>query len=185
MASTDTMAKDVVRGEDRVTSAAGRKVLAVLRIIIGFYFLWAFIDKTFGFGFATAHEKAWIRGGTPAQGFIKFVAAKSPFSGFFNLFANSFGDILFMLGLLAIGTALILGIGLKVTSVAAPLLLLFMYLAEWPIATGGTEDAATNPIVDDHWVMAFAIIFFMLVRAGDTWGLGKWWRGLVDESWLR
>lgn len=35
-------------------------VLGVLRITIGFYFLWAFLDKTFGLGFATPAERSWI-----------------------------------------------------------------------------------------------------------------------------
>ena len=48
-----------------------RKVLAVARIVIGFTFLWAFVDKLFGLGFATPSARAWINGGTPAQGFIK------------------------------------------------------------------------------------------------------------------
>lgn len=56
--------------EQIVTSARARQVLAVARIVIGFTFLWAFIDKLFGLGFATPAERAWINGGTPAQGFI-------------------------------------------------------------------------------------------------------------------
>ena len=34
------------------------KALAVLRISTGFVFLWAFLDKTFGFGYATPSAKA-------------------------------------------------------------------------------------------------------------------------------
>ena len=37
-----------------VAPKPARVVLAALRVVLGFYFLWAFIDKLFGFGFHTA-----------------------------------------------------------------------------------------------------------------------------------
>jgi len=49
-----------------LTKTAAR-ALAVLRITTGFVFLWAFLDKTFGFGYATPSAKAWIHGGSPHQ----------------------------------------------------------------------------------------------------------------------
>ncbi|MFC5822105.1 hypothetical protein ACFPUY_44090, partial [Nonomuraea harbinensis] len=39
-------------------------VWAIARISIGWVFLWAFLDKTFGWGFATPAERAWINGGS-------------------------------------------------------------------------------------------------------------------------
>lgn len=56
--------------EDIITHAGARMVLAAGRLIMGWTFLWAFIDKLFGMGFSTQPEAAWIRGGTPAQGYI-------------------------------------------------------------------------------------------------------------------
>ena len=89
--------------------------------------------------------------------------------------------ILLIIGaLLGIGTALILGIGLKVAAVSGTILLFLMYLAEFPLANGGT-----NPLIDAHILDIIMIITVCLTRAGDTWGLGKWWRGLVGVSWLR
>jgi thiosulfate dehydrogenase (quinone) large subunit len=38
---------------------------AALRISLGWLFLWAFLDKAFDLGHETAHEQAWIRGGSP------------------------------------------------------------------------------------------------------------------------
>ena len=40
-------------------------VLGLLRLIIGWVFFWAFIDKVFGLGFATTAEKAWLAGVSP------------------------------------------------------------------------------------------------------------------------
>lgn len=173
------VAKDAtVYQEQVVTSGLARKVLAVARITIGFTFLWAFLDKTFGLGFATPAERAWLNGGTPAQGFIKGI--EGPFAGFFQGFANPFGDILFMVGLLGIGVALVLGAGLRIAAVTGTLLMLFMYLAEAPFALGGN-----NPVVDSHWHEALLLIVAAVTLSGDTWGVGRIWGRMVGNSWLR
>jgi thiosulfate dehydrogenase [quinone] large subunit len=166
--------------ESIVTRPGVRRVLAVSRVVIGFTFLWAFVDKLFGFGFATPSSRAWINGGTPAQGFIKNI--DGPFHDAFQVFANPFGDWLFMIGLLGIGVAMIAGAGLRIAAVAGTLLMLFMFLAEWPTATalvdGKVVSGSTNPIVDSHWHEALLLIISAVTLAGDTWGLGKWWGSL-------
>src|SRR6266511_711287 len=50
------------------------KFLAVFRVAVGFVFLWAFLDKTFGLGYATPSAKAWINGGSPTKGFLSGLA---------------------------------------------------------------------------------------------------------------
>ena len=182
-----------VQGETQesiVTRSGARKVLAVSRVVIGFTFLWAFLDKLFGFGFATPSSRAWINGGTPAQGFIKNI--EGPFHDVFQIFANPFGDWLFMAGLLGIGVAMIAGAGLRIAAVAGTLLMLFMFLAEWPTATalvdGKVVSGSTNPIVDSHWHEALLLIISAVTLAGDTWGVGKWWGNLgfvKRHGWLR
>ena len=176
--------------ESIVTRSGVRKVLAVSRVVIGFTFLWAFLDKLFGFGFATPSSRAWINGGTPAQGFIKNI--EGPFHDVFQIFANPFGDWLFMAGLLGIGVAMIAGAGLRIAAVAGTLLMLFMFLAEWPTATalvdGKVVSGSTNPIVDSHWHEALLLIISAVTLAGDTWGIGKWWGNLSfvrNHGWLR
>jgi thiosulfate dehydrogenase (quinone) large subunit len=170
--------REVTMQEDIVTRSGVRRTLAIGRIIIGWTFLWAFVDKLFGLGYMTPAENAWINGGTPAQGFINGI--ESPFADFFQLFANPFGDALFMAGLLGIGVAMMTGAGLKIAAVTGTLLLFFMYLAELPLAVGGT-----NPITDSHWIEAMLLIISAVTLSGDTWGLGKWWAGKVGNSWLR
>ena len=166
---------------DIVRSRPARITLGLLRIVLGWYFLWAFIDKIFGFGFLTAPGKGMIDGGNPAQGFMTH--AVGPFAGFFNSISGPWADYVFMFGLLAIGVSLITGCGLKLTAIAAALLLALMYLAEFPL--GADAGIYTNPLTDDHWVDALAIIAFWFTRAGDTFGLGRWWGGKVGDSWLR
>jgi thiosulfate dehydrogenase [quinone] large subunit len=56
-----------------ITTGAAR-FLAVFRVVLGFEFLWAFLDKTFGLGYATPSARAWINGGSPTKGFLSNVA---------------------------------------------------------------------------------------------------------------
>ena len=164
--------------EDIVIRPGARKTLAVSRILIGWVFVWAFVDKLFGLGFATPAERAWINGGTPAQGYINNI--EGPFAGFFQIFANPVGDWLFMLGLLGIGVAVMTGAGLKIAAITGTLLMAFMYLAAIPAVLGGT-----NPITDSHVMEALLLIIPAVTLAGDQWGLGKWWAGKVGNGWLR
>lgn len=164
--------------EQIVTRRSVRRILAVARLVIGFTFLWAFVDKLFGLGFATPADRAWINGGTPAQGFIGGI--EGPFAGLFAMFANPFGDALFMAGLLGIGIAVMAGAGLRIAAVTGTLLMAFMYLAQLPAALGGT-----NPVVDSHWHEALLLIVAAATLSGDTWGVGKTWARVVGNSWLR
>jgi thiosulfate dehydrogenase [quinone] large subunit len=86
-----------------------------------------------------------------------------------------------MLGLLGIGIALILGIGLRIAAVSGTLMMLGMWAAEWPLAkltSAGEPTMSTNPIVDYHIIYALAMIALAAIYAGHTWGLGKPWAKL-------
>ncbi|MEP6481041.1 MAG: DoxX family protein [Rhodoglobus sp.] len=167
-----------------VASPNSRHALALLRLATGFIFLWAFFDKTFGLGFSTPSERAWINGGTPSQGFLKGDAVVGPLKPLFAAIASPASDILFMIGMLAIGVAVMLGIGLRVSAVTGTIILVLMYLAEWPF---GANAASTNPAVDYHIIYALALIVVAATAAGDTWGFGSQWRKLSfvrAQSWL-
>jgi len=158
--------------------------LAVLRLATGFIFLWAFLDKTFGLGFSTPAERAWINGGSPSQGFLGSEAVTGPLQPFFAGIASPASDVLFMLGMLGIGAAVMLGIGLRISAVAGTVILVLMYLAEWPFAP---NTASTNPLVDYHIIYALALIVIAATAAGDTWGFGSVWRKLPvvrTQHWL-
>jgi thiosulfate dehydrogenase (quinone) large subunit len=166
------------------STAGGRYALAVLRLATGFIFLWAFVDKTFGLGFSTPSERAWINGGTPSQGFLKGDAVTGPLKDFFAGIASPATDLLFMLGMLAIGLAVMLGIGLRVSAVVGSLIMVLMYLAEWPFTP---LTSSTNPLVDYHIIYALALIVVAATHAGNTWGLGAWWQSLPlvrSQKWL-
>ena len=141
--------------------------IAIMRIMIGFVFLWAFLDKTFGLGFATKSAGAWINGESPTTGFLKFgVNADSPFAATFNSLAGQgWVDWLFMIGLLGIGVALILGIGLRLAAVTGSIMLGLMWLALLPLDN--------NPVIDDHIV--YAVALWVIAFSRREWSLTDWW----------
>ncbi|WP_425547133.1 hypothetical protein [Actinocorallia aurantiaca] len=154
---------------------AARIVWALTRISIGWVFLWAFLDKTFGLGHETPAAGAWLEGGHPTEGFLS-KAARGPLQGFYNgLAGHAVIDWLFMLGLLGIGAALILGIAMRVAAGAGALMLVMMWGAALP--------PENNIFMDDHLVYALVLVGLALVHAGDTLGLGAWWSrlGLVRK----
>jgi thiosulfate dehydrogenase [quinone] large subunit len=51
--------------------------LAGLRLALGWVFLWASLDKLFGWGFATPEKNAWINGGSPTKGFLGNAASRA------------------------------------------------------------------------------------------------------------
>ncbi|MBG6237826.1 thiosulfate dehydrogenase [quinone] large subunit [Mycetocola sp. CAN_C7] len=158
-----------------VTTRSGRGALAILRLATGFIFLWAFLDKTFGLGFSTPAERAWVNGGTPSQGFLLSDGVVGPLKGFFTAIASPASDILFQLAMLGIGVAVMLGIGLRVSAIVGSFLMVMMYLAEWPFIANG---ASTNPIVDYHIIYALSLVVVAVLHSGDTWGLGRQWKHL-------
>ena len=177
-------------------SKFGWVMLSITRIALGFYFLWAFLDKLLGLGFSTCRtvaedatftieafcERAWINGGHVTEGYLVYGGnPNSPFNEFFvNLGAERWTDWPFMIGLLGVGLALMLGIGTKVGAISGSLMVIFMYMTQMPVST--------NPVLDDHILMAlmmFAIVWVELAR--QSIGLGKWWRSLEivkKNSWL-
>jgi thiosulfate dehydrogenase (quinone) large subunit len=166
---------------ETIISTGAAKFLAVFRVVLGFEFLWAFFDKTFGLGYATPAERAWINGGSPTKGFLSRVAV-GPFEETFHTIAGAtWADWLFMAGLLGIGIALIFGIGLRVAAVSGTVMMVLMWAAEWPLdklTSAGEPTMSTNPIVDYHIIYALALIALAVTYAGRTWGLGRWWAGL-------
>ncbi len=144
-------------------------VWGVARMAIGWIFLWAFVDKLLGLGFATPEKKAWINGGSPTTGFLKGTA-ENTFGGFFSgLAGQGWADWLFMIGLAGIGTALIVGAGVRVAAITGGLLLVLMWAAELPLAN--------NFFMDEHVIYAVVLAGLALANAGDTLGIGRWWGG--------
>jgi thiosulfate dehydrogenase (quinone) large subunit len=163
------------------TAGAWRYVAGATRLSLGWIFLWAFLDKLFALGFATGRDAktgaidafgpaAWIHGGSPTQGFLKFATA-GPLASFYQSFAGAaWADWLFMIGLAGIGLALVLGVGMRIATVSGVAMLVMMWSAAlWP---------ANNPFMDEHLVYALVLVMLLLTGAGKTLGLGRAWERL-------
>ncbi len=173
---------EAARPDSGTQAAADRpataRVLAVLRIGFGLTFLWAFLDKTFALGFHTGYsadgatldrfgDAAWINGGSPTNGFLAF-GADGPFKEFYTSIAGAaWADWLFMLGLLGIGIALTLGVGMRLAAATGALLYVLMWTVVLP--------PENNPVIDDHLLGAVTVVALAMLGTGRTWGLGSWW----------
>lgn len=185
---TDRTVGDTATATNGLTRTAGWAQVA-LRLSIGFVFLWAFLDKAFGLGYSTPAERAWINGGSPTRGFLSHVEV-GPFQDAFRAIAGAgWADWLFMLGLLAIGVAVILGVAMWPAAVAGSVMMLLMWAAEWPLAqftSTGDATGSVNPFMDYHLIYALALILLAALGAGRTGGLGTWWARLTGHrTWLR
>jgi thiosulfate dehydrogenase [quinone] large subunit len=158
--------------------SAGSIAVVVLRLALGFTFLWPFLDKTFGLGFSTSSSKSWLNGGSPTNGFLANVRVGPLQSAFRGIAGNVAIDWLFMLALLGVGVALLLGVVLRIAAISGSLLLILMWAAEWPMAQSNSAGAATgstNPFLDYHLIYAIGLVVVAALGTASVRGLGKWW----------
>lgn len=170
---------DMVPAESTGSRLTGQLALTILRLALGFEFLWAFLDKTFGLGYSTPSAKAWIHGGSPTKGFLANVAV-GPLQGFYHSIAGKpVSDWLFMIGLAGIGTALILSVAVRFASLCGIALLAMMWIAVWPLAkTGaGQPTGSTNPIIDDHIIGIAGLLVLIALTTKAAGFLGRRWEG--------
>ena len=148
-----------------------RIIKVLLRWVLGLLFIWSFLDKLLGLGFSTTSEAAWVNGGSPTAGFLQY-GATGPFAQIFNRIGGTgIIDWLFMITLLFVGIALILGIGLRIAAVAGGLLMFLMWVAVFPKENNFL-------LMDEHlvYLLILLIIGFGFVDEDQFIGLGNWWR---------
>jgi len=172
MITTPTNVTEITPAEPTTTTAeptttmVARYLWALTRLCLGWTFLWPFLDKTFGLGHETTTAHAWINGGSPSFGFLS--GAIGPFAGIYQSIAGAgLVDWLFMIGLLGIAVALLLGIGVRIAAVSGAVLLILMWSASLP-----PQD---DIFMDNHIIYAIVLIGLALVGAGNTLGFGRWW----------
>lgn len=148
-------------------------VWAILRLTLGFVFLWSFVDKLFGLSVSTCSGKAvgcsdaWIHGGSPTSGFLGH-ATTGPFADFYQKLAgHAWVDWLFMAGLLVVGVGLLLGVWVRVAAFIGMLMMLLMWSALlWP---------ANTPGIDEHIIYALVLFGVALTDENQVWGLRSRW----------
>src|SRR6476469_89500 len=156
--------------EETPRHRAYRYTLAVIRLSLGWVFLWAFMDKMWGLGHDTTSAAAWVNGGNPTAGFLG-KATSGPFaSAYQSIAGDTWVNVLFMAALAGIGIALILGVAMRIAAVAGALLTVLMWTAVLP--------PANNPFMDDHLIYAMVFVLLALAGAGHTLGLGGYWERL-------
>jgi len=157
----------LMKADQATTSSRLRMVWGASRILLGWLFLWSFLDKLFGLGYSTSAAQSWLNGGSPTAGYLKY-GTSGIFSGFYNGIAgNQIVDILFMFALLALGLALILGIGSRLATYGGTLLLLMLWSTNLP--------PVQNPLIDEHIIFIGLLWGLLWTKAGRMYGIGEWW----------
>jgi thiosulfate dehydrogenase [quinone] large subunit len=188
--SAGTRLHDMVEGDE----VKGMWAWTLLRLLLGWSFLWAFLDKMFGLGFATCRlddgvidfgcDAAMMAGGSPTYGFLTFATQGSHTGAWFEWMASSspdsinLFDVLFMLALLLGGLALMLGIGVRIAAIGGAILMAFMFLAGdvWP---------ENNPINSSHIIEMVAFLGIAYVGPGP-FSLQKWFESTLPAlRWIR
>lgn len=175
---------DGIMNDSSGPNRATRVTLGVLRIALGWTFLWALLDKAFGLGFDTCRtdegaidtmcNAAFLKGGSPTWGFLTFGTAGSKTGDWFSWLASSgptsigVADLLYLGALLVAGVTFVTGIALRVGAITGTLLMMSIYLASsiWP---------QYNPFMDEHIIYSIAMIALALVGAGRYLGAGAKW----------
>jgi thiosulfate dehydrogenase [quinone] large subunit len=178
-----------------------QRVFGILRLFMGWTFLWAFLDKAFALGFSTGRvlndagetvridffgDTAWINGASPTAGAIGF-ALKGPFVDPIQSFAGyqmteagpavaGWFDAFYMVSLLLIGLGLMTGVMTRIAAFGGIAWMAAFYLgtAIWP---------EHNLFLDDHVVYSVILVGIVLANAGLYWGFGRMWQrvGFVKD----
>ena len=154
---------------DAVTTARERGIVA-LRLLVGWVFLWAGLEKVLRIGSPDEPFSAF--------GFLKFGTAGTwpgaaegavvnPTVDFWvglttNPTAMTIVNFIVPFGQVAIGAALILGIATRFASVMGFLMMAGFMVAAWDFGHG---------IVNQHTVYALSALILGYVRAGEVFGL--------------
>lgn len=172
-------------------------VMGLLRIALGWTFLWAFLDKAFALGFATGRLEdgtidktaAWFQGGSPTRGVFAYALNAGWFTGFYEALGRvemtaqgpaanppAWIDAVYMGSMLLIGLGLITGVMARIAAVGGIAWMAIFY-------TSTALLPQHNPITDDHVIYSIALVALILANAGRYVGLGKVWQrvGFVKE----
>ena len=181
-----------------------KRVFALMRVALGFTFLWAFLDKALALGFSTGRDPvtgvvdyfgnaAWINGGSPTKGVFAYALNAGWFTGFYeglgNVTMTAQGpvanpsvwiDVVYMVSMLLIGLGLITGVMTRLAAAGGLVWVAIFYTATaiWP---------EHNPVVDEHVLQALILVGLILANAGRYYGLGNIWQrfGFVrDRKYL-
>lgn len=169
-------------------------IFGLLRLSLGFMFLWAFADKWIGLGFSTCFDsktgvttmlcdQSVLGGHSSTFDFLHNLSKDNLFYDFFHSLAtNPMVDFLFMFTLMILGVGLMLGVLVRIASILGILLMIAMWASLLNL-NGGTS----NPFVDYHIVYLLAMFGILITNKNQKFGLGKWWQSqnvVKKYQWL-
>jgi len=132
--------------------------LFLLRIAAGWMFFYAGITKIM--------DPAWSAAG--------YLGSAKNFPEFYNLLTTPvmlpITNFLNEWGLTLLGVSLILGVGIRLSSILGAVLMLLYYL---PILDFPYPNAHSY-IVDEHIIYIAVLLVLASFRSGHVWGLGRW-----------
>lgn len=139
-------------------SKTEKLVIFFLRLSLGWIFLYSAITKISNPGWS-------------AEGLLKNAHT---FSALYQWFSNPsiLPTINFIneWGQLLLGISLILGIGVRLSSVLGVVLMLLYYLPQLNFPYIGK----TSYLIDQHIIYSLVLIYFAVIRAGRIYGLEDW-----------
>lgn len=152
---------------DNIEKLKEISIWVLLRITLGWIFLWAFLDKLFGLRYSTDPTKSWADGVSPTEGFLKFGTTGIFGDLFKQLAGNPVVDWMFMLGLLFLGISLLTGIAVRFASVCGIVMMSLMYLAIVP--------SKNNPLVDEHIIYSLVFFGFLVTDKYKAFSFSRFW----------
>lgn len=153
---------------------------AIGRVLVGWVFLWTFVDKLVGTGFST--DRGWLDGASPTEGFLTHGVSNAVGRFYADVTGGGGGwiDWVYMLSMLAIGLGLILGALTRIAAVGGIVWLVCFYTASY--------SPENNPIVDQHVAYIALLVGVIVSGAGRAYGVGRViearWRGRRLPFWL-
>jgi thiosulfate dehydrogenase [quinone] large subunit len=168
---------------------AGAITAALLRLGLGFLYLWAFVSQGFGVGYtntdtpATASapvtygwhfsydaDNGWITSGfehSPTGPYVD--KTHGPTAWVVQNLPAGVDDFGWMFAIGGLGIALTLGICSRIAGWGGLALNLMIWFAGFP--------PSSNPLLDgEHMAFALSILLLMWLQASNHWGVGRWWR---------
>lgn len=132
--------------------------LFLLRLALGWLMFYAGITKVLDPSWSAA---GYLKGAATFAGFYQLLLAPQvlPVINFLNAW-----------GLTLLGVSLIVGLGVRLSSVLGAALMLLYY---FPVLTFPYIKPHSF-LVDEHIVYILVLVYFAAVRAGRTWGLARW-----------
>lgn len=157
--------------EDTKLTRPAMIAITVLRVLVGWHFLYEGIAKLTSSSFTAAGYLKMARG--PFAGLFHWLAAQP------NLLANA--DLMTMWGLTIVGLLLILGLFTRLASLGAIAFLLMFYFATPPFVGYfyALPSEGSYLLVNKNLVELGALVVILLTGSGLVYGLDRLVHGLV------